>query len=532
MLGHNKGKAHLGGKFLLLILLCQQLHAQSNQAPPMVYVEAPYEVPKIEREFRGAWIATVHNIDWPSKPGLPSHIQQRELLEIFDLAKDINLNAVIFQVRPQCDALYSSELEPWSYYLTGKMGQPPQPYYDPLAFAVQEAHKRGLELHAWFNPYRALTPSFKDGKLFVAPNHIAKMRPDLVRTYGKYKWLDPGLHDVQEHSLKVIMDVVKRYDIDGVHIDDYFYPYPVWSKNNKVDFPDHSTWTKYRAAASQQGTSRSDWRRSNVNHFIESLYREIKQTKPWVKFGISPFGIWRPNVPTGIDAGIDAYDDLYADSRHWLKQGWLDYLAPQLYWNIDSPGQPFPKLYHWWLDQNTSGRYVWPGINNDAINKKRSAAESVKQIALTRENGLKRIQSASGHIHWNISSLMENKGGLIKLLRQEGFASPVLIPEFSWLNSSKPEQPFMEVVYAEDHVLVRWDKDEKGHGIWRWVLQIKWRNQSNWVSRIMLKDTKGVRIDHLNGQLPDVIALKGVDRVGRESRPTVKMLSGTVAAGH
>jgi uncharacterized lipoprotein YddW (UPF0748 family) len=230
------------------------------------------------REFRGAWVATVANKDWPSKPGLSTAQQKAELLAILDRAALLKLNAIVFQVRPQCDAMYASPIEPWSEYLTGTMGRAPQPFYDPLAFAVEEAHNRGLELHAWFNPYRALHDSSRSP---VATNHISKTRPDLVRKYGKYLWLDPGDPDVQIRSLRVVMDVVKRYDIDAVHFDDYFYP----DKESPLDFPDGATWRKFGADGP---LNRADWRRENVNTFVQRVYESVHAAKPWVKSDTNP----------------------------------------------------------------------------------------------------------------------------------------------------------------------------------------------------------------------------------------------------
>ena len=319
--------------------------------------------PQPVREFRGAWVATVGNIDWPSEKGLSSGQQQAELLAILDRAVQLKLNAVIFQVRPACDAMYASKIEPWSEYLTGTMGRAPQPYYDPLAFAIAEAHKRGLELHAWFNPYRARVLGTGSP---TSPDHISKRRPQLVRQYGKFLWLDPGEKQVQDYSLSVIMDVVKRYDVDGIHFDDYFYPYKEKDAAGKeMDFPDDASWRRFGAGGK---LSRDDWRRENVNRFIERVYTSIKSSKPWVKFGVSPFGIWRPGYPAQVK-GFDSYAELYADSRKWLANGWVDYFAPQLYWSIDSPEQSFPALLRWWAVQNTRGRLLVAGMNTTAAGR-------------------------------------------------------------------------------------------------------------------------------------------------------------------
>jgi uncharacterized lipoprotein YddW (UPF0748 family) len=272
--------------------------------------------PPVAREFRGVWVASVANIDWPSKPGLSAFEQQSELLAILDRAKALRLNAVMLQVRPAGDALYASPYEPWSAYLTGLEGRAPEPYYDPLTFAVAAAHERGLELHAWFNPYRARHASAFSPS---AKTHISEAHPELVRRYGKYLWMDPGEPKVLQQSLRVILDVVKRYDVDGIHIDDYFYPYPeVGADSVEVPFPDSSSYRAYRARGGR--LARNDWRRHNVDTLVQLLYARTKALKPWVKVGISPFGIWRPGYPAQIK-GFDSYDKLYGDSRRWLREG-------------------------------------------------------------------------------------------------------------------------------------------------------------------------------------------------------------------
>ncbi|MBW3623684.1 MAG: family 10 glycosylhydrolase, partial [Armatimonadetes bacterium] len=335
---------------LLLLLVCAALPAAVAEETAKLQPPAP------QREFRGVWVASVANIDWPSKRGLTPAQQKEELIRLMDRARDLRLNALVFQVRPAADALYASLLEPWSEYLTGQMGKAPEPFYDPLAFAVEEAHRRGLELHAWFNPYRARHASATSP---ISADHISRTRPHLVKSYGKSLWLDPGEPAVQEHSLRVILDVVRRYDIDGAHIDDYFYPYKERDANGQIiEFPDEPSWQAYRQSGGE--LSRESWRRENVNGFVRRLYEGIKAEKPWVKFGVSPFGIWRPGFPEQI-RGFDAYEQLYADSRLWLEKGWLDYFTPQLYWKIETTGQSYPVLLNWWAEQNPQGRHLWPG---------------------------------------------------------------------------------------------------------------------------------------------------------------------------
>src|SRR5438128_2395687 len=315
------------------------------------WVDPKLEPPPAMREMRGMWVATVTNIDWPSKPGLSCEEQQKEMIAILDRARELKFNAIILQVRTSCDAFYPSDLEPWSEYLTGQQGKPPEPFYDPLAMWIEQAHARGLELHAWFNPFRARHPAAKSD----SPQHISKTHPELVKQYGKYQWLDPGEPAAREHTLKVFRDVVHRYDIDGVHIDDYFYPYP----EKGVDFPDEASWQRYQKSGGK--LSRADWRRQNINDLIEKTYAMIKQEKPHVKFGISPFGIWKPGFPAAV-AGFNQYDSLYADAKLWLNKGWCDYFTPQLYWRISATSQPYKGLLDWWISENSKGRNIYPGL--------------------------------------------------------------------------------------------------------------------------------------------------------------------------
>ncbi|MGI8966616.1 MAG: glycoside hydrolase family 10 protein, partial [Limisphaerales bacterium] len=387
--------------------------------------------PKLEREFRGLWIASVSNAQWPSKKGLPVEQQKNEFIKILEMAEKLKLNAIVFQVRPMCDALYDSPIEPWSEYLTGEMGKAPQPFYDPLTFAVAEAHKRGMELHAWINPYRVR--SVKD-KSPAAPNHVSKKHPELVRHYGSYLWLDPGEKAVQDYSLSVITDIVKRYDLDGIHMDDYFYPYKEKGPDGKtLDFDDAKSWQVYQASGGK--LERNDWRRENVNVFIERTYKSIKAQKPWVKFGVSPFGIWKSGVPPSI-AGLNAYEELYADSKKWLVNGWVDYFAPQLYWAIDAPQQSFPVLLKWWAAQNVKKRPLMPGLSLSNVGEKWEPDEIINQIKTTRSQ-----PGAAGEILWNLHKLFGTKNNLAELLAKTVYAKPALLPAYPWLSSTMPATP-------------------------------------------------------------------------------------------
>ena len=409
-------KENLADMRLALIFVVLPAAIILRWSPELLAQDKPPDPP---REFRGVWVASVSNIDWPSKKGLSSERQQGELKAIFDKAAELKLNVVIFQIRPMCDALYASKIEPWSEYLTGTMGKPPSPAYDPLEMAVREAHARGIELHAWFNPYRARHSSATSA---ISDDHIIKRRPDLAKKYGTHYWLNPTSMEVQDYSLRVIFDVVRRYDIDGVHIDDYFYPYPEKGADGKViPFPDDDTWTASQKTGGK--LSRDDWRRDAVNRFIERMYHEVKAAKPSVKVGIGPFGIWRPGNPPGI-AGFDPYSQLYADSRLWWQQGWCDYLAPQLYWPRAQEKQSFSRLLTWWGDQNTKERHLWPGMFTSRVTGKEKgwpADEIVEQVKLIRAEAAARgstIGEPSGHIHFSMRALMDNTGGIADALKE------------------------------------------------------------------------------------------------------------------
>ncbi|HEU4417476.1 MAG TPA: family 10 glycosylhydrolase, partial [Planctomycetota bacterium] len=292
---------------------CTQVTAQETPESALV------------REFRGAWVATVGNSDWPSRPGLPVATLRAELDAIVQRSVELKLNALVFQVRPCADAFYASRLEPWSEWLTGVQGQAPAEGFDPLAYVIARCHEQGLQLHAWFNPYRA---SHHSSKSAVSKEHVLARLPSACVPYGPYQWMDPGDERAAKWSLAVIQDVVQRYDVDGVHIDDYFYPYP----EKGQAFPDERSFATYREKGGRLAVA--DWRRANIDSFVQRMYEVVHEARPWVQVGISPFGIARPGVPEGIKAGIDQYAQLYADVRKWLREGWLDYLTPQLYWPI------------------------------------------------------------------------------------------------------------------------------------------------------------------------------------------------------
>lgn len=470
------------------------------------YRSADLTPPEPVREFRAVWVATVSNIDWPSKPGLPVRQQQAELLALLDRAVQLRLNAVILQVRPACDALYASRYEPWSEYLTGRMGQAPSPFYDPLAFAVKAAHERGLELHAWFNPFRA---RHSTGRSPVAAEHISRTQPQLVRTYGRQLWLDPGERAAHDHTLRVILDVVRCYDIDGVHLDDYFYPYPERDTDkNRLDFPDEPTWQKYVATGGK--LSRADWRRDNIDRFIQRLYQAVKAERRRVKVGLSPFGVWRPGFPPQVKRAFDAYANLYADSRKWFEQGWLDYLAPQLYWPTDAPDTSFPVLLGWWAEQNAKGRHLWPGLSLYCVAAERQPTETVRQIRFVRQT----VRSA-GHVLWNARALMQDRGGLVSALAEQSYSQPAVIPAMPWLDQRPPRAPTLRVASERGSGLkVRWDGPTTDSAC-LWVVQTRWGGR--WETQILPNRQTTL---HFGAQVkPEAIVVRAVSRCGQLSAP-------------
>lgn len=475
-------------------------------SPPFAArAEVAARPPELRREFRGVWVASVGNIDWPSRPGLSVAEQQAELLALLDQAAGLKMNAILLQVRPACDALYASKFEPWSEYLTGRMGQPPAPFYDPLAFAIDAAHQRGLELHAWFNPYRAhhfnaISP--------IAPGHVSRTRPELVRKYGRYLWLDPGEPAVQDYSLSVVLDVVRRYDVDGIHFDDYFYPYEEKdAKGGNLPFPDEATWQKYGV---RTGLSRGDWRRENVNRFIQRVDHSIHTIKPWVKFGVSPFGIWRPGHPPSIK-GFDAYARLYADARKWLMNGWMDYCVPQLYWSIDAREQSFPVLLDWWNQQNPLQRHIWPGMDTTKTARQWKAEEILAQIRLAARQPV-----SAGHVHWNAKSLMKNSDLKTKLVRTS-YAEPALIPAMPWLGGDVPPPP-LPTVSAHHPRQISWSYGTNAPPA-LWIVQA--RRDHRWRAEIFSGKIHAVDI-----KSPEVeaIAITAVGRTGKLSTPAVLRL--------
>ena len=379
-------------------------------------------------EFRAVWIATVDNVDWPPKGVYDVESQKAEFIRQLDMHKKNGMNAIIMQVRPAADAFYPSQYEPWSQWLTGVQGKPPSPYYDPLQFMIEETHKRGMEFHAWCNPYRA---DFKVGESSISPSHITRIHPEWFKTYGDKKYFDPANKEAQKFVVKVIRDIVSRYDVDAIHMDDYFYPYRIAGK----EFPDEDEYKR-----SGTTLNKDDWRRSNVDSIIKALNVAIKKEKPWVKFGISPFSVWRNNDkdPDGSEssAAQTNYDDLYANIVLWLKNGWIDYVAPQLYLEIGNKNIAYEKLLDWW-SKHTYGRHLYIGHGVYRVGENRSVAwkdpnELPNQIKLLRQ-----YPNVQGSIYYSSKSFNKNPNGWNDSLQNNYYREPALVPPMDWL----PKKP-------------------------------------------------------------------------------------------
>ncbi|NWF50250.1 MAG: family 10 glycosylhydrolase [Ignavibacteriaceae bacterium] len=397
---------------LILIIFSTLVYAQSN--PP-------------KRELRAAWVASVTNLDWPSSRTASTDVQKEEVIILLDELKQIGINTIFLQIRTECDALYSSGFDPWSYWLTGSQGYPPSPYYDPLEFWVEETHKRGMEIHAWFNPYRA---ERSVGSYPIAPNHVTIQHPDWVIQISSFKFLNPGLPMVRDYIASVIHDVVSRYDVDGVHFDDYFYPYPP----NQITNQDQQTFQQYPRGF----TNIADWRRDNVNIMVQQVYDTIQSVKPYVKFGISPFGIWKNGVPPGI-TGLDAYSTIYCDAIAWLQNQSIDYLTPQLYWPFGG-GQDYGKLQPWWGDSvNANGRHFYPGhalYRVDPNNGNWAANEIPRQIRFDRAN-----PDVQGGVFFRAKSFLANFKGVTDSLETDLYRYIALNPVMNWKDVVAPNAP-------------------------------------------------------------------------------------------
>ena len=429
-------------------------------------VSAQTRYPK--REFRGAWIQCVNG----QFQGMPTEKMQQLLINQLNSLQGAGINAIIFQVRAEADALYKSSYEPWSRFLTGVQGRAPSPYWDPMQFMIDECHKRGMEFHAWINPYRAKTK----GTTALSPIHPYKQNPEYFVNYAGQLYFDPALPENRKYICKIVRDIVTRYDVDAIHMDDYFYPYP----NPGEDFPDHISFAQYGRGYS----NKADWRRDNVNVLIKEIHETVRECKPWVKFGVSPFGIYRnkKSDPNGSDTrGLQNYDDLYADVLMWINNGWVDYNIPQIYWEIGHPAADYDNLIHWWA-KHAASRPLFIGQDVMRTVNKADARNPLQNQMPAKMKLQRSLPTVQGSCQWYASAVVDNAGNYRTMLEKEYHRYPALIPESPFMDDKAPgkvkkvkmvwtyEGPVLfwtapkakdEMDKAVQYVVYRFDKKEK-----------------------------------------------------------------------
>ncbi|NPD80791.1 family 10 glycosylhydrolase [Prevotella sp. PINT] len=399
---------------------------------------------QVKREFRGAWIQCVNG----QFIGMSTQEMQKTLAYQLDELQKDGCNAIFFQVRPECDALYESRLEPWSRFLTGKQGVAPSPYWDPLAWMIEQCHKRNMELHAWINPYRAKTKFTRE----LADNHIAKTNPELVFQYDGLLLLNPAYRKNREHICRVVLDIITRYDVDGLHIDDYFYPYPAAGQQ----IPDAGDFRRYSNGIADI----RDWRRYNVDLFMEQLSKTIRNAKPWVKFGVSPFGIYRnkkSDPRNGSDTnGLQNYDDLYADVLKWVNNGWVDYCVPQIYWQIGHKAADYATLIRWW-DKHCGNRPLFIGEDVERTVKFADPANPNAHQLDAKMRLHREMKHVNGHVLWYAKAAVDNVGNYGTLLRTKYWKKPALMPEMKFISKNAPKKvKSLKSVWTSDGYMLFW----------------------------------------------------------------------------
>ncbi len=475
-------------------------------------------IPQPKREFRGVWITTVANIDWPKNDQDDVEKQKKDFIAILDFYQNLNFNAVIVQIRDAGDAFYPTKLAPWSRFLTGNEGEAPEPYYDPLEWMITEAHKRGMEFHAWLNPYRA---TMNENTEILAENHDYNLHPDWMIKYGTKYYYNPGLPEVRQHLLAIMDEVVTNYNVDAIHFDDYFYPY----KLKDEIFDDSLAYTTY--ALPQQ--SLADWRRSNVDSLVQDIHKTIKERKPWVQFGISPFGVWKNKStdPRGSDtqAGQTNYDDLYADPLMWMQMGWIDYLVPQIYWSMDYPAASYRKIVDWWAQNKTLANvYIGNGaykVRNNADKAWEKKKELPNQILLARKN-----PAIEGNVFFSAKSLMQNNPDVLQYLKEEYYSLPALPPISPLVNKTLEPWPTLRGIQEETGFL-KFDLNRPEGDTSKYVLvyaahnrkKLKSKKLDRWVDKIDLENKKSFTLGKMLLAGKKHIAITFLDQNGRESEP-------------
>ncbi|MGV8136160.1 MAG: glycoside hydrolase family 10 protein [Mangrovibacterium sp.] len=487
----------------LFALLFFTLLAFRSQATPPKY------------EFRAAWVATVNNIDWPSRPGLGITQQKQEAINMLNLLQQNGINAVIFQGRPAGDAFYKSDLEPWSRYLTGTQGK--DPGYDPLAFWINECHKRNMELHLWCNPYRVAQHTDEP----LASSHIAFQHPEWIISYGDKLYFNPGLPETRAFIVEVVKEVVSRYDIDAIHFDDYFYPYPITG----IPFPDLQTYSQYPGKFKPEQIG--DWRRNNVDETIYLLSQAIKATKPWVKFGISPFGVWR-NMSDDrrgslTMAGTTNYDHLYADILKWQQNEWIDYVLPQLYWQIGHPSVNFELLCHWWSQNRFNrdlyiGQALYKAERNSNVPEWRQADQLTRQIRIMRQ-----IEGIKGGAFYSAKHLQRDLMGFQDSLQQNLYRYPAIVPPMKWIDSKAPDRPGR---VRKRGLEIRWKADKTKNEMDRPVRFIVYKNKEGEIfdpndprSILLVTQAHKIKLKKSSGKEEKYLfRVSALDRLNNESK--------------
>lgn len=474
-----------------------------------------------KREFRGAWIHTVGNSNFRN---MTKDSIQSLLIETLDIFEKANINAVIFQVRPQADAFYISDIEPWSRFLSGEQGVAPKEIWDPLDFMIKEAHKRGMELHAWCNPYRVTSNDREQ----LYPGHLYFRKPHIFKRYGKQLYFDPGEPESVEHTIKVIKDIVERYDIDAIHFDDYFYPYPIKFE----EFHDDHSFVKYSKEQGFEYWQKADWRRENVNRLIRMLNDTIKSVKPWVRFGISPFGIHRniadtPDSSGSRTNGLSNYDQLYADVPLWVREGWIDYNVPQIYWKIGHPAADYYELINWWnnnnykqhlyIGQNIS-TFKEPDLNNP------SQSQFREKMRLVRE-----LENVHGNVWWPGWSIPSNPFNFTDTLAKQYQSYPALIPSYTHIDSIAPK-PITNLKRKADHIT--WSHNEKSdplqkarfYAVYKFPSDVKTDTDKNQYLVKIVNEPKFKITPSKEKKKRFKYVITAIDRCWNESQPSKELL--------
>lgn len=469
-----------------------------------------------KREFRGAWMHTVSG----HYKGMGTAEMQKLLIEQLNSLQEAGINAIIFQVRPEADALYISNIEPWSRFLTGKQGQAPSPLWDPMAFMIEQCHKRGMEFHAWVNPYRVKT----NLKSELAPTHIYWQHPEWFLQYGNQLYFDPGLPESRKYICKVMKDIVDRYDVDAIHMDDYFYPYPIAGQ----DFPDNLSFARYGMGFS----NKQDWRRDNVNVLVKELHELIHAEKPWVKFGISPFGIYRnkKSDPNGSDTkGLQNYDDLYADILLWINNGWVDYTIPQVYWEIGHPAADYETLVGWWA-KHASKRPLF--IGQDVLRTVQKADLQNPSInQMPRKMELQRAYPAiGGSCQWPAVEVIANAGNYRDMLIHSYHRFPALPPVFTFMDDKAPKQVSkLKDVWTADGLILFWKAPEAKDEMDKAVQFVVYRFGNK--EKVNLDDPSKIvaitrnsyyKLPYENGKTKYRYVVTALDRLHNESKAKAK----------